>query len=201
MSWWVLLFSCNMFERLFLLPCNESVQVNVARHRNCASWRFLDWQINLVHHFISPGGESPGTWSHLKMFALFFTVYITGGTNIRELLVDNGINVYRSVTRWTNCKGKQRCGTCIVDVRNIKYPSQQLLFSTTSFLSSPFYLCVSSPIGFEESWCLHKEISQWKCSIAWKSWVIPIVVYNKCVRRRNFRSPRSSGWSRCIKIK
>lgn len=40
-----------------------------------------------------------------------------GGTNIRELLVDNGINVYRSITRWTNCKGKQRCGTCIVDVR------------------------------------------------------------------------------------
>ena len=39
-----------------------------------------------------------------------------GGTNIRELLVDNGINVYRSITRWTNCKGKQRCGTCIVDV-------------------------------------------------------------------------------------
>lgn len=43
---------------------------------------------------------------------------LSGGTNIRELLVDNGINVYRSVTRWTNCKGKQRCGTCIVDVRN-----------------------------------------------------------------------------------
>jgi ferredoxin len=41
-----------------------------------------------------------------------------GGTNIRELLVNEGINVYRSVTRWTNCKGKQRCGTCIVDIVN-----------------------------------------------------------------------------------
>ena len=26
------------------------------------------------------------------------------------------INVYQSVTRWTNCNGKQLCGTCIVDV-------------------------------------------------------------------------------------
>lgn len=38
------------------------------------------------------------------------------GVNIRQLLVDNGINVYQSVTRWTNCKGKQLCGTCIVNV-------------------------------------------------------------------------------------
>ena len=30
--------------------------------------------------------------------------------------MENGINVYRSLTRWTNCSGKQRCGTCIVDV-------------------------------------------------------------------------------------
>ncbi len=26
------------------------------------------------------------------------------------------INVYQSLTRWTNCNGKQLCGTCIVDV-------------------------------------------------------------------------------------
>jgi ferredoxin len=40
----------------------------------------------------------------------------SGGTNLRRLLVANGINVYRSITRWTNCNGKQRCGTCIIDV-------------------------------------------------------------------------------------
>jgi ferredoxin len=39
------------------------------------------------------------------------------GANVRQLLVDNGINVYQSVTRWTNCKGKQLCGTCIVNVK------------------------------------------------------------------------------------
>lgn len=39
-----------------------------------------------------------------------------GGTNIRKLLVGNGINVYRSLTRWTNCNGRQLCGTCIVEV-------------------------------------------------------------------------------------
>jgi ferredoxin len=38
------------------------------------------------------------------------------GVNVRELLVDNGINVYQSITRWTNCKGKQLCGTCIVNI-------------------------------------------------------------------------------------
>ena len=31
-------------------------------------------------------------------------------------LVSRGINVYQSITRWTNCNGKQLCGTCIVDV-------------------------------------------------------------------------------------
>jgi ferredoxin len=41
-----------------------------------------------------------------------------GGTNLRQLLVSNGINVYRSITRWTNCNGNQRCGTCIVDIKD-----------------------------------------------------------------------------------
>jgi ferredoxin len=39
------------------------------------------------------------------------------GSNLRQVLVDNGINVYQSFTRWTNCKGKQLCGTCIVDIK------------------------------------------------------------------------------------
>lgn len=38
------------------------------------------------------------------------------GANVRQRLVDEGINVYQSVTRWTNCKGKQLCGTCIINV-------------------------------------------------------------------------------------
>ena len=38
------------------------------------------------------------------------------GVNVRQYLVDNGINVYQSLTRWTNCKGKQLCGTCIINV-------------------------------------------------------------------------------------
>ena len=41
------------------------------------------------------------------------------GVNLRNLLVEqHQINVYQSVTRWTNCKGKQLCGTCIVNVPN-----------------------------------------------------------------------------------
>lgn len=38
------------------------------------------------------------------------------GCNVRQTLVDEGINVYQSFTRWTNCKGKQLCGTCIVNI-------------------------------------------------------------------------------------
>ena len=38
------------------------------------------------------------------------------GCNVRQALVDEGINVYQSFTRWTNCKGKQLCGTCIVNI-------------------------------------------------------------------------------------
>ena len=38
------------------------------------------------------------------------------GANLRDELVNKEINVYQSVTRWTNCNGKQLCGTCIVDV-------------------------------------------------------------------------------------
>lgn len=41
---------------------------------------------------------------------------VPAGSNVREVCVDNGINVYQSFTRWTNCEGKQLCGTCIVNV-------------------------------------------------------------------------------------
>ena len=44
------------------------------------------------------------------------TLLAPTGSNVRQVCVDNGINVYQSVTRWTNCKGKQLCGTCIVNV-------------------------------------------------------------------------------------
>lgn len=44
------------------------------------------------------------------------TLQAEEGVNVRQLLVDNGINVYQSVTRWTNCKGQQLCGTCIVNM-------------------------------------------------------------------------------------
>lgn len=38
------------------------------------------------------------------------------GANLRDELVARKINVYQSITRWTNCNGQQLCGTCIVDV-------------------------------------------------------------------------------------
>jgi len=38
------------------------------------------------------------------------------GDNLRKILLDEGLNVYQNVARVVNCRGKQRCGTCIVDV-------------------------------------------------------------------------------------
>jgi len=38
------------------------------------------------------------------------------GANLRDELIARKINVYQSITRWTNCNGQQLCGTCIVDV-------------------------------------------------------------------------------------
>tara|TARA_B110001452_G_scaffold262833_1_gene263390 strand:+ start:754 stop:1632 length:879 start_codon:yes stop_codon:yes gene_type:complete len=43
-------------------------------------------------------------------------IVVPYGANLRDELVRREINVYQSVTRWTNCNGKQLCGTCIVDV-------------------------------------------------------------------------------------
>lgn len=44
------------------------------------------------------------------------TITAPAGANVRQVCVDNGINVYQSFTRWTNCEGKQLCGTCIVNI-------------------------------------------------------------------------------------
>lgn len=38
------------------------------------------------------------------------------GANLRDALVAAGLDVYRGTTKWTNCNGRQLCGTCIVDV-------------------------------------------------------------------------------------
>lgn len=65
------------------------------------------------------GAESPPediTVTVLQKGKPEITLKAASGTNLRNLLTDNGINVYQSVTRWTNCKGKQLCGTCIVEI-------------------------------------------------------------------------------------
>ena len=43
-------------------------------------------------------------------------IVVEAGANLRDALVNDGIDVYRGTTAWTNCAGHQMCGTCIVDV-------------------------------------------------------------------------------------
>ena len=45
------------------------------------------------------------------------TIRAEKGANLRELLVGAGLDVYKGSTRYLNCRGKQLCGTCIVDVK------------------------------------------------------------------------------------
>jgi hypothetical protein len=78
-------------------------------------------------HVIPTRLYTPLSCTHTNLNAFIFRAgyqswigrFLVGGTNLRQLLVGNGINVYRSLTRWTNCNGKQRCGTCIVDVSTV----------------------------------------------------------------------------------
>lgn len=74
-----------------------------------------------------------------------------GGTNLRRLLISNGINVYRSLTRWTNCNGGQRCGTCIVDVeKGIENCNRKDLNEATVLAENPStarLACITSVYG------------------------------------------------------
>ena len=109
-----------MMGRKMPLPSETTVTVTVVQEGmpdiqlQCPGmFRSFIWKNNLPDRRATVGNR-------------FLICVLVGGTNIRELLVDNGINVYRSVTRWTNCKGKQRCGTCIVDVSHLTTHFKQL---------------------------------------------------------------------------
>jgi ferredoxin len=66
------------------------------------------------------------------------TLTAPAGVNVRKLLVDNGINVYQSVTRWTNCKGKQLCGTCIVNMRQgLEYTNRKSIDEASTLRENP----------------------------------------------------------------
>jgi ferredoxin len=66
------------------------------------------------------------------------TLTAPAGVNVRQLLVDNGINVYQSVTRWTNCKGKQLCGTCIVNMRQgLEYTNRKSIDEASTLRENP----------------------------------------------------------------
>ena len=55
--------------------------------------------------------ENSGTSTETKS-----KIRVEPGSNLRQSLSDNGYDVYQSITRFTNCRGKQLCGTCIVDL-------------------------------------------------------------------------------------
>lgn len=63
---------------------------------------------------------------------------VPAGANLRDELVKRKINVYRSLTRWTNCNGKQLCGTCIVDVvEGLEYCSRKSVDEASTLRENP----------------------------------------------------------------
>ena len=206
-----------MMGRKMPLPSETTVTVTVVQEGmpdiklQCPGmFRSFIWKNNLPDRRATVGNR-------------FLICVLVGGTNIRELLVDNGINVYRSVTRWTNCKGKQRCGTCIVDVSHLTthfkqlncdpflwtcllqqqcslplirhFPSLITIFDHHLWSPSLIHVFTS---GIEESWSVYSKIFEWKFCTIRKSRILPAVVHHKCVWGRYTWSPRSGRWS-CIR--
>jgi ferredoxin len=44
------------------------------------------------------------------------TLEVPEGTNLREVLLGNGVDVYRAADGVLNCRGHGLCGTCLVEV-------------------------------------------------------------------------------------
>ncbi|GMI07025.1 hypothetical protein TrVE_jg289 [Triparma verrucosa] len=76
------------------------------------------------------------------------------GSSIRDVLLSNSISPYRSLTKLTNCKGKQLCGTCIVDVKDQSSLSRKSIdeSSTLKGRESMRLSCVTGVWGDTEVW-------------------------------------------------
>ena len=60
------------------------------------------------------------------------------GCNLRDELIARKINPYQSVTRWTNCNGKQLGGTCIGDVtRGVEGCTRRSLDEASTLRENP----------------------------------------------------------------
>jgi ferredoxin len=44
------------------------------------------------------------------------TLEVPEGSNLRQVLLDNGVDVYRNIDGVVNCRGNGLCGTCMVEV-------------------------------------------------------------------------------------
>ena len=106
-----------------------------------------------------------------------------GGTNLRTLLVGNGINVYRSLTRWTNCNGKQRCGTCIVEVRSYQLSSYYYPPFTSSITWCPLISSrTTCNLGAEWTEGLQSPRTRRGHGASWEPWQLSVVLCYLCVR-------------------
>ena len=52
------------------------------------------------------------------------TIEVTEGTVLRDALLEQGFDVYGSVSRVANCGGRGLCGTCGVRLEDAPDPSQ-----------------------------------------------------------------------------
>lgn len=54
-------------------------------------------------------------------------IQVPDNANLREACLREGASLYKGLARWTNCRGRARCGTCCVRVlegaANLSAPS------------------------------------------------------------------------------
>lgn len=59
------------------------------------------------------------------------------GSNLRDVLMANNVQVYRQAARILNCSGKQLCGTCIVDVTGEEWCSRRSIDEASTLRENP----------------------------------------------------------------
>jgi len=95
----------------------DTVLKTLSRQQGAVNYTFFRGsKEQLVGGPVPEPAETTATVTVLQTGKPDITLQCPGGTNLRQLLLGNGINVYRSLTRWTNCNGKQLCGACVVEV-------------------------------------------------------------------------------------
>lgn len=70
-------------------------------------------------------------------------IEVSAGSNLRNALIENGINPYKGLTKVLNCGGKGKCGKCDVEILDINNSRISILHSCTTTVNGDLRINVS----------------------------------------------------------